>query len=132
MPVRRWVTHSVVLALGLTLAVTAGALKDRTELDFPLTFPETKRWLGDRLELGVDVEVRFAVINPTNEPVTYFLKRSSRSVTVTHKDVEIAPGETQEIAVKVETKVAGPFRYRIGVVVGSTRAALFVEGSVVE
>ena len=132
MRARSWLTHSGVLAAGLILAVAAGALKERTELGFPLTFPETKRSLGDRLERGVDVEVRFAVINPTDAPVTYFLKPSSIHARVTHKDIEITPGETQEIAVKVETKLLGPFRYRIGVRVGSTRAALFVEGSVVE
>ena len=132
MLIRRALTLLIEVALGLTAAVTAGALQDRSELYFPLTFHETKRWLGDRLERGVDVEVRFAVVNPTNEPVTYSLKPSSRRVRVNHKDIEIVPGETQEIEVKIENKMPGPFRFRIGVLVGSTRAALFVEGAVVE
>ncbi len=64
--------------------------------------------------------------------MTYFLKPSSRHAKVTHKHIEIAPGETQEIEVEVETKVVGPFRHRIGVVVEPTRAALFIEGTIVD
>jgi len=123
---------SPVLSLGLLVAPTSLALKERTEEGFPLTFDEQRRSLGDQIELGSKLEVTFEVTNPTEEMHSYFMKTSSRRVRVTHKEIEIAPGETQEIQVTVENPVPGPFRHRIGIVVERTRSALFVEGTVVE
>jgi hypothetical protein len=123
---------STVLSLGLLAAPMSMALKERTEEGFPLTFNEQRRSLGDRIELGSKIELTFEVTNPTEQAHSYFMKASSRRVRVTHKEIEIAPGETQEIEVTVENPVPGPFRHRIGIVVDRTRSALFVEGTVVE
>jgi hypothetical protein len=123
--------RATIVVFAITVALTSAALKERTEEGFPLTFAETKRVLGDQLERGVDIDVRFAVTNPTDAPVTYFLKPSSKRARVTHEHIEIAPGETQEIEIEVKTPMAGPFRHRIGVIVEPMRAALFIEGTVV-
>jgi hypothetical protein len=126
------VVRLLVLALGMALASGAHALKERSEEGFPLVFAEDRRDLGDQLKLGDEFEILFDVTNPTDETITYFLKSSSRRATVTHKHIEIAPGETQQIEVTVKNKIVGPFRYRIGVVVESHRSAVLIEGSVVE
>ena len=123
---------TILALVGLLLAPASLALKERTEEGFPLTFEQTRLSLGDRIELGATLEVTFEVTNPTEEVRTYFMKASSRRVRVTHKEIDIAPGETQEIEVTVENPVPGPFRHRIGIVVEPTRSALFVEGTVLE
>ena len=127
---RRW---RWACALGSGLLVLAAAVASpwsgqRSEEGFPLTFDRTWVDLGDAVTPGVEVSVRFLLTNPTEEPVKYFAKVSSRSVTAPWKTTELGPGESQEIEVLIEPKIAGPFRYRIGVVAGETRAAIFIEG----
>ncbi len=124
----------VALAVVTTLAIAsaAAALRERSEEGFPLTFEKPTIDLGDQLERGVELQVSFTVTNPTDAAVTYRVKSSSRQAHVTHKEIELAPGESGKIDVRLETPVAGPFRHRIGVVVDPTRAAVFLEGSVLE
>ena len=114
------------------LAPGALALKERSEEDFPLTFGETRRDLGQELKLRDEFEVVFEVTNPTQEPLTYFLKSSSKRARVTHKHIEIEPGVTQEIVVTVKNMMVGPFRYRIGVIIEPLRGALIIEGRVAD
>lgn len=117
-----------LVSLGFASLAVPAMGGDRTEEGFPLTFDRTFVDLGDGLAPGLEVEVRFLVTNPTDEPVTYFSKPSSRSVDVTHEHIELAPGESGVLKVLVEPRVAGPFRHRIGVVVEPMRAALIIEG----
>ena len=128
------ISTRVALAIGAALAVAsaAPALQERIQQGFPLTFDQTKIDLGEQLQRGADLQVFFTVTNPTDAPVTYFLKSSSRRVHVDYKEIELAPGESTKIEIEVENPVAGPFRHRIGVIVEPMRAALFIEGTVLE
>jgi len=118
-----------VLLIALALFLFAqGAIAQRTEEGFPLTFDRTFVDLGDGLTPGEDIEVSFLVTNPTDEPVTYFSKPSSRRVTVTHEHITLAPGESGEFVVTIQPRYAGPFRHRVGVVVEPTRSALWIQG----
>lgn len=123
---RRW--RLALVSLGFAALAVPAMGGDRTEDGFPLTFDRTFVDLGDGLAPGLEVEVRFLVTNSTDEPVTYFSKPSSTSARVTHEHIELAPGESGVLEVRVEPRVAGPFRHRIGVVVEPMRAALIIEG----
>jgi len=125
--VRRWSWPITGMALAMFL-FTQGAIAQRTEEGFPLTFDRTFVDLGDGLTPGEDIEVPFLVTNPTDEPVTYFSKPSSRSVSVTHEHITLEPGESGEFVVTIKPRHAGPFRHRVGVVVEPTRSALWIEG----
>ena len=124
----RWERCLAVASLGLATLAAPALGGERTEEGFPLTFDRVFVDLGDGVEPGIETTVRFLVTNPTDETVTYFSKPSSRSVSVTHEHIELAPGESGDLEVVIEPKVAGPFRYRIGVVVEPMRAALHIEG----
>ena len=129
---RRIATAGILLSLAMAIAAPSFALKERTEEGFPLTFSEQRKILSEPLVAHEEHIVTFEVTNPTDETIEYFLKSSSRNAHVTHKHIELAPGETGEFEVKIKARVAGPFRYRIGVVVEPTRGAVFIEGEIAE
>ena len=123
---------ALAIVTALAMASAATALKKRTQEGFPLTFDQATIDLGDQLERGAELQVSFSVTNPTDAAVTYRVKSSSRRAHVTYKELELAAGESEKIEVRVENPVAGPFRHRIGVIVELMRAAVFLEGTVLE